>query len=832
MIARALKFLYLNAIILLLYSCGGVLETSIKEIPLNDNWLVKSEYDSVKISTNIPNEIHSDLYKNKTIPHPFFEDNEKLIQWVAKKTWIYEREFDVDSTIISAENVEIVFDGIDTYSDIYLNEQLILQTDNQFRKWNVDVKSAIQQSNNRLKLVIHSPFEIENQKIKEQGFQPPSDSRIFTRKAAFVYGWDWGPRIVTSGIWKPVKLESWNGLRLKDIFIIQDSLTQNKAYLKVQFEIYSRKEEEIRLAVNDVKIKADLKQGYQTVEINFEIDNPELWWPNGLGDQKLYKIDCSLIHSDYGAQTISKKIGLRTIELVQEKDSIGKSFYFKVNGMPVFMKGANYIPMQILGNDVDTNKYMRLINDVAKSNMNMLRVWGGGIYEHDIFYDLCDEKGILANGMYPADSSMLRNIECEASEQIKRLRNHPSIALFCGNNEIAEAWANWGWKNKYTVDQQNKMQNDYDQIFHKLLPDLVNKLSPQIPYWPSSPQFGRGDKRSLSEGDSHYWGVWHDEEPFEMYEKKVPRFMSEFGFQSYPSLKTLSNWFDDKDLNYNSHILQNHQKHPKGNELIKKYMERDYFVPENLADFIYVSQLLQAEGIALGIEAHRRSMPYCMGALYWQLNDCWPVVSWSGIDYEGRWKAMQYFVKKSFAPIIISGEIKDSRLNIFLVNDTKHPITGQLIISLLDFNGNNLLSKKLSCQINANSSKIIQELDLSEFSSIDKNRNFLLVQFFSEEKNIVEKTFYFVKPKELKLSQPKINLTVEKVNDHFVITISSPTLAKNVFVESNMDGRFSDNFFDVIPGRKIKINFYPEDNPTDTLILKATSLWEINEDIR
>lgn len=839
MIARALKFIYLNAIILLLYSCGGILETSVKEIPLNDNWLVKSEYDSVKIRTNIPNEIHSDLYKNKTIPHPFFGDNEKLIQWVAKKTWIYEREFDVDSTIISAENVEIVFDGIDTYSDIYLNEQLILQTDNQFRKWNVDVKPVIQQSNNRLKLVIHSPFEIENQKIKEQGFQPPSDSRIFTRKAAYVYGWDWGSRIVTSGIWKPVKLESWNGPRLKDVFIIQDSLTQNKAYLKVQFEIYSRKEEEIRLAVNDVKIKADLKQGYQTVEINFEIDNPELWWPNGLGDQKLYKIDCSLIHSDYGAQTISKKIGLRTIELVHEKDSIGKSFYFKVNGMPVFMKGANYIPMQILGNDVDTNKYMRLINDVAESNMNMLRVWGGGIYEHDIFYDLCDEKGILvwqdfmfANGMYPADSSMLRNIECEASEQIKRLRNHPSIALFCGNNEIAEAWANWGWKNKYTVDQQNKMQNDYDQIFHKLLPDLVNKLSPQIPYWPSSPQFGRGDKRSLSEGDSHYWGVWHDEEPFEMYEKKVPRFMSEFGFQSYPSFKTLENWIEQDDLRFNSPILQSHQKHPRGNELIKKYMERDYKVPEKFSDFIYVSQLLQAEGIALGLEAHRRSMPYCMGTLYWQLNDCWPVVSWSGIDYEGRWKAMQYFVKKSFAPIIISGEIKDSMLNIFLVNDTKHPITGQLMISLLDFNGNNLLSKKLSCQINANSSKIIQEVDLREFSAVDKNRNFFLMQFVSEEKNIAEKIFYFVKPKELKLSEPKINLTVEKVNDHFVITISSATLAKNVFVESNMDGRFSDNFFDVIPGRKIKINFYPEDNPTDTLILKATSLWEINEDIR
>ena len=827
---RFLKVILITSIILLLYSCGGILETSIKEISLNDNWLVKSANDSIKLTTNIPNEIHFDLYKNKVIPHPFFGDNEKNIQWVSENDWTYEKEFDVDSSFLTNENIELVFEGIDTYSDIYLNDVKLLSTDNQFRQWKADVKSRLQTSNNKLSILIHSPFDIEKQKAEAYGFQPPSDSRMFTRKAAYVYGWDWGPQIVTSGLWKSVKLESWNGPRLKDVLIIQDSLTERKAYLTARFEISSNKQTEISLFVYGNRKNIITDEGNQTVEINFEIDYPDLWWPNGLGDQKLYKIDCSLSNNDYGVQTISKKIGLRTIELVQEKDSIGKSFYFKVNGQPVFMKGANYIPMQILGNDVDTNKYARLIKDAAESNMNMLRVWGGGIYEHDIFYDLCDEKGILiwqdfmfANSMYPADSLMLQNIELESTEQIKRLRNHPSIALFCGNNEIAEAWANWGWKNKYTVEQQKKMENDYNQIFHKLLPDLVNKFSSKIPYWPSSPQFGRGDKRSQYEGDSHYWGVWHDEEPFEMYEVKVPRFMSEFGFQSYPSLKTLKHWVDKKDLEYNSPMLQSHQKHPRGNELIKKYMERDYKVPENFSDFIYVSQLLQAEGIEMGIEAHRRAMPYCMGSLYWQLNDCWPVVSWSGIDYEMRWKAMQYFVKKSFESVILSLERDDETLNIYLINDGNESVKGYLTFQSINFDGEIKLHAEEYYQINPNSVELLRSLDITNYTHIDWSYSFLIIGFNGDVR-VNEKYFYFVKPKNMNLSKPEIKISKEKNGDHYILNLVSNTLAKNVFVDSNADGKFSDNFFDLIPGEEKIIEFYPNED-IDEVSFTTFSLW-------
>jgi beta-mannosidase len=834
MIIRIVKAILINAIIFLLYSCGGILDTPIKEISLNYKWQVTSENGSIQFTTNIPNEVHLDLFKNKVIEHPFFGDNEKNIQWVAENNWIYEKEFDVDSSFLSNENLELVFGGIDTYSDVYLNEKLILQTDNQFRQWNVDVNSIIKTSNNKLKILIRSPFIIENKKAREYEFQPSSDSRVFTRKAAYVYGWDWGPRIVTSGIWKPVKLVGWNGPILKDVFIIQDSLTERKAYLTAKFEIYSTKPAEVTLFVYGNKQKLMTETGTQSIDVKLEIDYPDLWWPSGLGDQKLYKIDCSLIHNDFGVQTITKKIGLRTIDLVQEKDSLGKSFYFKVNSIPVFMKGANYIPIQILGNDVDTSKYVQLINDVVESNMNMLRVWGGGIYEHDIFYDLCDEKGILvwqdfmfANGMYPADSLMVENIKQEASDQIKRLRNHPSIALFCGNNEIAEAWANWGWKNKYSIDQQKKMENDYNKIFNKLLPEVVNQHTPQIAYWPSSPQFGRGDKRSQFEGDSHYWGVWHDEEPFEMYEQKVPRFMSEFGFQSYPSLKTLSNWLDEKDLDYDSQVLQNHQKHSKGNELIKKYMEWDYNVPENFSNFIYLSQLLQAEGIVRGIEAHRRAMPYCMGSLYWQLTDCWPVVSWSGIDYEGRWKAPQYFAKKSFEPIILSLERNDETLNIYLVNDKKEGIEGYLTFRLMNFNGKKTLQAEEYYKIKPNCVELLRSLDITKYAQVDLNAAVLNIGFDGNVK-VSEKNFYFVKPKEMNLLKPEIKITIEKEENHFVLLLLSDVLAKNVFVDSDIDGSFSDNFFDLIPGEEKRIEFYPEED-IDEVSFTVFSLWDTLE---
>ncbi|QQS36049.1 MAG: glycoside hydrolase family 2 protein [Ignavibacteriales bacterium] len=813
-------------------------KSSLTEIKINEGWEVSSGDDSISFSTNVPNEIHIDLFNNGFIEHPYFNDNEKKVQWVAENDWTYKKVFDVESSFLSGENAELVFEGIDTYADVFLNNKKILYTDNQFREWRVNVKDALKEKDNELRLVIYSPFKIEKQKVKEYGFQPPDDSRIFTRKAQYVYGWDWAPRLVTSGICKGVKLVSWNGPELKDVFIVQDSLSKEKTLLTAKFEINSFDDDEVILSVNDVEQKVKLVPGNQVVEIKFSIDNPELWWTNGLGSHHLYKFNCSMFHEKHGLQSVDKKIGLRTIELVQEPDSIGTTFYFKLNGIPVFMKGANYIPLQMMGAGIDSNKYQQLVNAAADANMNMLRVWGGGIYEDDLFYDLCDEKGILvwqdfmfANGMYPADSLMINNIRIEAEEQIKRLRNHPSLALWCGNNEIAEGWANWGWKNNFTPEQQKKMSDDYNKIFHQTLPGLVETFSPDIPYRASSPQYGRGNPKSQYEGDSHYWGVWHDAEPFENYENKVPRFMSEFGFQSYPSLSTLEKYFKEEDLLFESPVLQTHQKHKRGNELIKTYMERDYHIPTDFSKFIYVSQLLQAEGIAKGIEAHRRAMPYCLGSLYWQLNDCWPVISWSGIDNEGRWKALHYFAKRYFSPVMISVSEEQDELKIFIVNDTKENFYAKLLITVNDFNGNKIYSEEKNVEVKENSSYCYKELNLRTINYFERNTSFVNIKLISDKESIADKNFFFVRPKEMKLSKPEIILSSEPFKDGLKITLTTNVLAKNVFIEADVDGRFSDNFFDLISGERKEIIFYStyaEKEPRFNFI----SLWDIKSRLK
>ena len=415
------------------------------------------------------------------------------------------------------------------------------------------------------------------------------------------------------------------------------------------------------IQVNEVNHseKITLQKGLNSYKTKLSVPDPKLWWPNGMGDQPLYQLDFQ-IESSNSVDSQNVIFGIRQIELVQQKDSIGESFYFKINGKPFFAKGANYIPQDNFPSRVPDEKYIQTIQTALDANMNMLRVWGGGIYEKDIFYDLCDQKGILvwqdfmfACTMYPGDSAFIENVRQEAIYQVKRLRNHPSIALWCGNNEVDEGWHNWGWQKalNYSASDSTEVWNNYLKIFEKILPEAVSLYSPYTPYIPSSPQNGWGRKESLTHGDAHYWGVWWGAEPFEIYEEKVGRFMSEYGFQGFPDLKTLDSCLLPEDRNLLSPALLNHQKHPRGMELIRTYMELEYKVPDEFEDYAYVSQLVQAYGIKKAIEAHRRAMPRCMGTLYWQLNDCWPVISWSSVDYYNRWKALHYFVRQAYQDV-------------------------------------------------------------------------------------------------------------------------------------------------------------------------------------
>jgi beta-mannosidase len=555
-----------------------------------------------------------------------------------------------------------------------------------------------------------------------------------------------------------------------------------------------------------------------------------------MGEANLYKYKVLFKYKNQTRDSVKVTTGLRTIELVQQPDSAGKSFYFKVNGIPVFARGANYIPPDNFLPRVSDEKYRQIIEDAKKANMNILRVWGGGTYEKDIFYRLCDKNGIMvwqdfmfACNMSPGDSAFLENVKTEAEENVKRLRNHPSIALWCGNNEVDEAWHNWGWQKQYHYSKEDsaKLWNAYLDIFENILPKTVNQYAPNTFYWPSSPSIGWGHREAFTQGDAHYWEVWWGRKPFSYYEKKIGRFMSEYGFQGMPDMKNINEFTLPEDQKMGSKVLDVHQKHPFGWEAIRQYMERDFPVPDNLEEYDYVSQLLQAEGIGMAIEAHRRAKPYCMGTLYWQLNDCWPVVSWSSFDYYGRWKALHYTVKKDYAPFLISFDNNPDSLRIWIVNDKQSGIKATLQWTIMDFSGNKLASGNQKQFTEPNSSKVSYSINKSLFASFDSTSTVLNAVLIADDSTLLaENNYYFAKPKNLQLEKPEITIHLNKQKNGYLIRLKSVKLARGIQLSTNVDGFFEDNYFDILPG-ETKTLFFTTDHIFNKEDLKIRSLYNI-----
>jgi beta-mannosidase len=533
-----------------------------------------------------------------------------------------------------------------------------------------------------------------------------------------------------------------------------------------------------------------------------------------MGDQKLYDIQVSLSNQNYTTNS-SKSIGLRTIELITEKDSIGNNFYFKINGIPTFMKGVNYIPQDVFTPRVKADDYEEILQSAVDANMNMVRVWGGGIYEEDIFYDLCDKYGLLvwqdfmfACAMYPGDEEFLNSVKEEAIYNVKRIRTHPSLALWCGNNEVLSAWENWGWKKSIINDQSqeiaDKIYTSYDDLFHNILPNVIEKFDSDTAYWPSSPGSSFGKKESFTSGDAHYWGVWWGKEPFTNYENKIPRFMSEFGFQSFPDFTSVLKYTNDSDHNIYSEVMKSHQRSSIGNETIEEYMLREYSKPNSFKNFLYVSQLLQAEGISMGMEAHRRNRDICMGSLYWQLNDCWPVASWSSIDYYGKWKALHYKTRESFATNLISLHKKIDEFDIYYVTDSLVESNLKLNLEMIDFKGNLIKSWTKTFKSKPNNSKKVLSVN---YKSLLLNDDFLRDKYiqakvYSGNNLITKKTEYLTDFKNLNLIKPDFKYDVIINKEFFEISLISKNLVKNLFLTSSIDSNFSDNYFDLIPNEE------------------------------
>ncbi|MCU4157970.1 glycoside hydrolase family 2 protein [Carboxylicivirga sp. A043] len=807
-------------------------------INIDKGWQFSESDKNEWLDAEVPGCIHTDLLNHDLIKDPFYRLNEHDLQWIDKKDWVYQTTFNIDKYTFNKERISLNFAGLDTYADVYLNNELILKADNMFRGWTVDCKKYIKEGDNKLRIYFHSPIKVgldiyDNYPYVVQSSandlakigQVPGEKWVspHVRKAPYQFGWDWGPRLVTSGIWEPITLKAWNTARLDNIHTNQLDISETVALLNSVFEIEAQTSEnaELSIFVNNEELstkKVQLQEGLHTYKVDFEIENPKRWWSNGLGDAHLYKVKGQL-KTKAGIETFEHTLGLRTIELVREDDETGRSFYFKLNGQPVFMKGANYIPNDVFLDRVSPEKYEHIIKSAADCHFNMLRVWGGGIYEKEIFYALCDKYGILvwqdfmfACNMYPGHPEFLESVKHEAEYNVRRLRNHPSIALWCGNNEILAAWFGWGWKEdneKKQPDGAKAMWQAYKDIFLDVLPKAVQAHDPIKQYWASSPQAEDTIRTNKIDGDEHDWRIWFQDVPFITYHDGAARFVSEYGFQSFPELKTVKKYTIPEDYDINSEVMKSHQRSFIGNGAIKRYMDNYYRNPKDFESFLYVGLLLQAEGIRTGIEGHRINMPTTMGSLYWQLNDVWPVASWSSIDYFGNWKALQYFTRKAFAPIIAVPDTKTDDLLVYSVSDNFEDKTGHLELTILDFEGKELWSNTNNITVKANTSNIIFKKSLQKLlKGINTSNAVLSTKLFIDNQLTYSTTSYFKEAKDLSLPQPQVSSSVKKVDKGYEITVSTDKLAKNLYLSYNeAEGWYSDNYFDLLPGQSKTIVF-------------------------
>ncbi len=831
-----MRFYILTTSLLLKLFITPVISQKNIVLPLNEGWNVKpssimipsnsdemgGNIDLEGYTCNLPNSALNVLFEKKVIEDPFFGINEKKLHWLDTKEWIFEKHFDAPNGALNARHVVITLKGLDTYADVYLNDLLIAKGNNMFRTWQADVATLLRATDNVLRINFASPLSKEYFLKSESAVEFPSipeNTRMFTRKAGYQYGWDWGPAFITPAI-GDVSMTLWNDAQITDFNVKQLKVDTQTATVRAILTVDAATAKKVNVIFNfaeqTVTLPVQLNVGLNKISREFTVNKPKLWWTHNLGEPYMYDISAQVLN-DSGINVEKKmRIGLRSLSLVRDKDAKGETFYFKLNGIPVFAKGANLIPLDFFTERVDSARTKQIVNAARDAEMNMLRVWGGGIYQSDYFYDLCDEKGILiwqdfmyACSMYPGDADFLANAKEEANEQTIRLRNHPCIALWCGNNEIDEAWNNWGWQLRYNPDQKEIINQAYSDLFKKILPAAVSENT-NTDYYESSPKFGRYNNKSYTEGDAHDWFVWHDEKPFEHFDTHIPRFASEYGFQSLPDWKTIESFTNVEDRELLTPIMLSHQKHPKGNELMKKYMARSYKVPTDFKDFAYVSQLVQAEGISKAIEAQRRNRPYCMGTLFWQLNDVWQGASWSSVDYFGRWKALQYYAREAYRNILIAPVVDKDSFRINIVNDDPKAFNAEIIIRVIDFKGNKYYADGKSVRIDGLSAQMVFKEKMNALLEFAKQSSaFALVSIKNLETDITtERLVYFTTPKDLKLETPDF-LTKEfkDVPGGVNIKLKSATLVKNAFFETMPEGWFDKNYLDMAPFEDYTIFF-------------------------
>lgn len=799
-------------------------------LSLNGKWSVKQKGHGKALPATVPGTVHTDLLAAGIIDDPFYRDNEAKMLWVAEKDWTYSRTFKVSSRLLRHDRVLLRCDGLDTFAVLKINGVEVGRTDNQFRRWDYDVKDLLTEGDNTIEVVFASVWPYIRKKESRRHLRTGKHiaheeyGRPWVRKSQCNFGWDWGPVLVTCGIWKDISLAAFDTARIAHVGFAQNHGGKNVA-LETTIELERAGQSSVsaevavgldgnRVAEETLTIRGSRGRSRLTIR------NPRLWWPNGMGSQPLYTVTVNLVDAEGKTlDTAVKRIGLRTLRLSRRKDQWGESFEFAVNGVPFFAKGANWIPSDQFVPRVSEQLYRHLLTSAADANMNMIRVWGGGIYENDVFYDICDELGLcvwqdfmFACSAYPADDpSFVENVKVEATEQVRRIGHHASMALWCGNNELEQGAAgggdwprmNWKW---------------YKVIFDKLLAQVVRKHAPQTDYWPSSPHTPYGKREDHANpdcGDAHLWAVWHGRQPFEWYRTAFHRFCSEFGFQSFPEPRTVAAYTIESDRNVTSPVMEFHQRGNHGNPNIMQYMLHWFRMPVGTDNTIWLSQIQQGLSVKYAVEHWRRNMDRCRGALYWQINDCWPVASWSSIDYFGRWKALHHMAKKFFAPVLVSGveDAEKQSVDIHVSCDAKASHSGELRWMLIDVSGKTVRKGTKAVRMKSDTAKKIATVSFaSEAKKQDLRNTMLWLELYDKHGRLVSDNFVTFKTyKHIDLQEPGLTTTVkQRADGALTLGIKAKRPALCVFAKlDGVDAVFSDNFVHVRPGRTTTIEITP-----------------------
>ncbi len=772
------------------------------EAALADHW----------IEAAVPGCVHLDLMDAEIIPDPFYGFNDQDVDWVARANWLYRREFDCPAELLERRRTELVFEGLDTFAIVHLNGQELGRADNMFRCWRFDVTGLLKEESNEL-LVLFEPARTRGDALREADEVHLSTwfggSRIYVRKAQYASGWDWGPDLNTMGLWRPAYLEAHEKGRLLDVhaWAEWDEPASPLLHVEVELEAYEAGRVELAVEVtgDDARLTAQVteavSEGRNELSVSLRIEEPRLWWPAGGGPQALYTVT---VTAELAGEEASRslKTGLRRVELVREKDEEGESFVFHVNGEPVFCRGANWVPADSFLPRVGPEDYEELLQRAADANMNMIRVWGGGIYEDDRFYEICDRLGLmvwqdfmLACATYPEHLDGWReNVSQEAQQAVRRLRNHPCVVLWCGNNECQMLAA-------------RRQAPPHEQVCEQMLPELCARLDPSRPYWPGSP-FGGEDPNSPSEGDQHHWGAWWQWESPEAQRNYRGRFISEYGLQAPPSLETVRRYIPSSGHYVQSRVMEHHNRAWQGTERLYRHLSAMFRVPAEFEDTVYLMQLTQGEAVKAGAEYWRSRKFRTAGALVWQLNDCWPAVSWAALDYAHRPKALYYYARRFFNPVLPVIDFRDGRFTVGVVNDRPEEFRGQLVCGFSWLSGDPVWGERQEVTVQANSVAGALTKPRDELDVLDPTKQYFWVRLIEDDAELGRNAWFLAPYKHVRFQPPEWEIEVESASPrrHTVRLTTTGGFAKGVWLRAEgVEAEFSDNYFDVFPEVPVEV---------------------------